>query len=154
MFRHEGFTENKVVRGGVLATTVAGLLAIGGCAEKGSSSPTGTPSTPVEQTGDQPARPDLIFDYRGGGSRIIEVYPGPDDLGPDRVSNGTYRDGDHAPAICKTVGRVVTANEAAGETPGSSNQWFEIEGSPGQRQFATALYTANAQDVAAKVPDC
>src|SRR5581483_1111770 len=50
--------------------------------------------------------PTLVFDDLGGGSSVIEVYPGVTSSVADKQYNGTFNSGDRVMAECKTEGRT------------------------------------------------
>ncbi|MFD8492282.1 hypothetical protein [Amycolatopsis sp. NPDC059657] len=109
----------------------------------------GGPTTPSANEG-QP----LIFDDLGGGSPIIQVYPGASGVPGDKVANGTFNSGDRVTALCKTRGRSVSSAPQLGEQPRTSEIWFRIIGIPGMRQYATAVYVKDPDALLGKLHDC
>lgn len=105
-------------------------------------------------TATSPGRPVMTFDALGGGSSIIEVYPGVKDTPEDKRPNGTYKNGNTAGAICKVTGRSISSNTAAGERSRKSDTWIEIAGSPGAKQYAPLTYAAIAQSQLDALPNC
>jgi hypothetical protein len=79
----------------------------------------------------------LRFDYLGARSTIIQVYPGAANTMADKASSGTFRDGDTAPIICKTIGRGVHSKKP--ELARHSDIWYKIEYA-GIIYYATAVY--------------
>ena len=96
----------------------------------------------------------LVFDALGGTPPIIRVYRGVTDSPQDKEHNGTFNDGEAMPAVCKTKGRTVSSNPAAGDRPRTSDDWIRIKGSPGQTQYATAVYVRDPEALLAKLPEC
>lgn len=96
----------------------------------------------------------LKFDGLGGGSSIINVYPGVKDVPQDKRPSGTYQSGNTAGAICKLSGRTVTSNTAEGEQPKQSSMWIQIAGSPGLKQYASLTYVDISQSQLQALPDC
>lgn len=140
--------------GGVIVAS--GALALAGC---GGGKKTETVTTTVEAT--QPAGTStsptaegvtLTFDDLGANSSIIQVYPGVESTPADKTSNGTFNSGDTVPAECKTEGRTV--HSVPPETPRQSNEWVRIHGTPGETQYATAVYVHSPDQLLSKLPDC
>ncbi len=96
----------------------------------------------------------LVFDDLGGGSSIIQVYPGVQNTEVDKQYNGTFNDGDIVGALCKTEGRQVSSDPSAGEVSRTSSEWVRINGTPGVDQYATAVYVENSDDLLGKLPVC
>jgi hypothetical protein len=118
--------------------TVAAALALAGCA-KGSGEAAATPS-PSPTTAS--AEPMFEFNDLGGGSDIIEVYPGPGDTAAERRSDGTaYRDGEVRPVVCYQEGRWVESHPDpdVGEEYRRSNIWYQLGGTA-TPYYATAVY--------------
>lgn len=113
-------------------------------------SPNHSRSTPSSFTG----RPVLTFNDLGGGSSIINVYPGVKDTPEDKLPNGTYQSGNSVGAICKTNGRKVTSDTAAGEHPKESSTWVQIAGTPGLTQYAPLTYAEMTQTQLRNLPSC
>lgn len=145
--------------GGTLA--FAGTLALAGCGGGKGNTAVDTTS-PLPTNRDVPADPNapisgqhtITFDDLGGGSSIIEVFPGIQDTPEDKTFNGTYRNGDVVQAICKAVGRPVHSDPSVGEEARSSNAWVRIVGTPGETQYATSVYIQNPQQALSSLPDC
>ena len=100
--------------------------------------------------------PYFQFDDLGGGSSIIQVYPGPGDTAADKVSNGTYRHGERAGVVCHAVGRTVVSHPEVGEQERESRDWYKLAGSTvvrGPDHYATATY-GSLQPPGATVPEC
>lgn len=97
----------------------------------------------------------LTFDYLGGGSKVIEVFPGVSNSLEDRRYDGTYYDGDQVTADCKTTGRKVSSNPSVGELPRQSDEWFSIEGpSPDGSYYVPAVYTEHPGQLWDELPNC
>lgn len=96
----------------------------------------------------------LTFDDLGGGLSIIMVYPGVKATTADRKFNGTYETGQVVSAICKTAGRLVVSNTTVGEASRQSSEWVQIEGTPGETQYATMTYADIAKDALSRLPEC
>ncbi|MFL6137395.1 MAG: hypothetical protein ACJ74O_06285 [Frankiaceae bacterium] len=97
----------------------------------------------------------FTFDALGGtSSKIIDVYPGVGTSAHDKNANGTFTDGDTAPALCKTTGRRITSDVSAGERPRSSNIWVRVQGSPGLVQYATLTYGDIGRAALSRLPHC
>jgi hypothetical protein len=107
-----------------------------------SSTPSGTTSSPM-----------LTFDALGGGSQIIDVYPGVRATVRDRTKNGTYTSGDVVRAICVTKGRTVSSDPSAGEQARKSDLWVRIASLPGVTLYATLTY-AEVVPPASELPTC
>lgn len=138
-----------------------GALALAGCSGNEDTLPaspaaTAQAPTPAEtQANASPSlHPILEFDYLDAGTPIIQVYPGVGDSAADRVANGTYNDGDSVLAECKTEGRTVSSDPSIGEEERTSNEWIRIQGTPGEEQYATAVYIKKPQDLLQKLPEC
>jgi hypothetical protein len=131
----------------------SGALALAGCGgeresrTKSAQSPSPTSAAKTEEH-------TLVFDDLGGGSSIIRVYPGVNDTEADKKANGTFNTGDSVPADCKTTGRTIKSDTSVGEENRSSADWVRIEGSPGETQYATAVYAQNPQKLLEQLPDC
>ena len=97
------------------------------------------------------------FNFMGGGSKVILVYPGVCDTDTAKAYDAQYLDKEKVPAICEATGRTVTRDAELGETPGSSNKWVELQfttGSSqgsGEREFATLAY---GEVVSGQLPPC
>lgn len=132
----------RAVAGGTAAVASLALLA-SGCGSSPSQNSDKTPVAPGN-------RPTLTFDDLGGGSSVIEVFPGP----RNNQYDGTYYDGDRVPAICKTEGRQRQSDPSVGETSRQSDEWIRIVGTPGERQFATAVYIEHPAQLLNQLPEC
>lgn len=141
-FRNPETRLGRVVTGGTAALASLALLA-SGC---GSSSSQNSDKTPI-RGGDNPT---LTFDDLGGGSSVIEVFPSP----RSDQYDGTYYDGDRATAICKTEGRERQSDPSVGELARQSDEWIRIVGTPGEQQFATAVYVEHPQHLLAQLTEC
>ncbi|MFL6162725.1 MAG: hypothetical protein ACJ74U_10905 [Jatrophihabitantaceae bacterium] len=84
--------------------------------------------------------PTLTFDDLGGGSSIINVYPGIQNTAQDKRSNGTYQSGSKVSVVCRATGRTITSDPSVGESPRSSSTWVRIIGTPGAQQYASLVY--------------
>jgi hypothetical protein len=122
----------------VLAGATAALL-VAACGSGqpagGSASNTNSTNTRVGVSNTAPAT--LTFDWLGGNSKIIQVYPGAANTAVDEVSNGTFASGQTAAIVCKTFGRWVTS--VPPERSRRSNVWYKIEAG-GKTYYATAVY--------------
>ena len=96
----------------------------------------------------------FTFDALGGGSSIIRVFPGVGDAPEDKVHNGTFNDGDTAPAVCKTTGRLVVSDTSVGERERESDVWIRVIGSPGVTQYAPLTYGSIPDDDLEELPSC
>lgn len=150
------------------AISLAGTLALSGCSS-GSNDPetpsetlslpsatttTQSPSNTSLPSSSSSETPNLIFDDLGGGSSIIRVYAGAGSNSQDLEANGTYNDGDAVPAECKTTGRTIESDISLGEEERTSNAWIRITGTPGEVQYATAVYVQNPDELLAQLPEC
>lgn len=144
------------VFGGVLAAT--GALALTGCGSNEGESKTTVASIKAQSNvpSSVPSKevPVLVFDDLGGGSSIIQVYPGAKDVAADKKTNGTFNVGDSVPAECKTEGRTVHSDMSTGEVDRTSSDWIRIEGAPGETQYATAVYVESPQTLLRQLPEC
>lgn len=140
------------------ALTAAGALALSGCG--GSESEPKTTAAPIETQSSVPSSvpakeaPMLIFDDLGGGSSIIQVYPGAKEAAGDKKANGTFNAGDSVYAECKIEGRTVHSNTSVGEADRTSRDWIRIESASGEAQYATAVYAKNPQTLLRQLPEC
>jgi len=153
--------KNWRVYGGVLAAT--GALALAGCGgsesePKATATTTQAPAPSETQTSTSSAptkeMPTLVFDDLGGGSSIIRVYAGVKQAAADKETTGTFNSGDSVPAECKTEGRTIHSDTSAGEADRTSSDWIRIHGTPGETQYATAVYVENPKDLLAQLPEC
>jgi hypothetical protein len=126
-----------------------------------STSTSYTPSTTTRATTTAPSTvptsgpgATLVFDDLGGGDPTIQVYPSPDDSAAGRISNGTFRHGQRVTAQCRRSGRTVNSDPSDGEMARSSDQWIRINGSPGQVQYATAVYVTDPDALVTSLPAC
>ncbi|HYH35972.1 MAG TPA: hypothetical protein VD706_00555 [Candidatus Saccharimonadales bacterium] len=163
--RNPDTRAGRLLYGGVAGSVVV-ALATGGCGSdpnKGLTDPAPTPrGNPPEHVGGQEGghanpnddhdHPQLVFDDLGGGSPYILVYPGPN-ADPDS-DNGVYPDGEAVDALCVTEGRTVQSDPSLGEERRESDDWIEIDGTPGERQFATAVYAHNPNQLVLQLPEC
>jgi hypothetical protein len=159
-----GLRENGVRKlSAALFTGSLALTALAGCGDgsntseisSNSQAPTATevPSSVLTtQSGSE--HPPLVFDDLHGGSSIIRVYPGVTESANDKESNGTFNDGDIVPAECKTEGRTVHSDPSVGEEDRTSSEWIRIHGTPGETQFATAVYVKSPSALLKKLPNC
>jgi hypothetical protein len=152
--RRRSIVENGWFR---LSTAVlVGSLTLMGCARAGESdsdAPSNAP-TLATTTAHPGVLPKLVFDDLHGGSPLIQVYPGVTESAADKQPNGTFNDGDSVTAECKTEGRDVHSDINAGESDRSSDEWVRIQGSPGETQYATAVYVENPSELLAQLPNC
>lgn len=158
---HASSRNRLLDRGLVKLSTIvlAGSLILTSCGrgndEEARPSASGLPtsaSTSGNALGSTPPR--LVFDDLHGGSPIVEVYPGVTASAADRQANGSFNDGDSVPAECKTEGRTVHSNPGLGEEDRNSSDWIRIQGSPGETQYATAVYVENPSELLASLPSC
>jgi hypothetical protein len=156
--------DTRVGRAGVAGTTAVAALALlaSGCGGT-SGNQNHKPVAPGQTSGRTAGKPSsshesghaqLTFDYLGGGSKVIEVFPGVGNSPEDKKFDGTYYDGEHVTADCQTDGREVHSDPGLGEQRRQSNVWFLIEGTPGETQYATAVYTQNPHQLIMELPDC
>lgn len=152
-------------RAALVSPLLAGTLALGlsGC---GGSSPNQAPQAPSSTTSTAPVPETptastlvatdvtLRFDALGGGSSIIRVFPGVKDTSQDKLANGTFADGQTAPAVCKTSGRRVNSDPSVGERKRSSGEWVRVVGTPGETQYATLTYADVSRQGLAKLKQC
>jgi hypothetical protein len=143
VFNHQGCSirRDDIVKqwlvGSIGACLITVLTACGSTAN-----PSGAPTTgPV-------ALPTLIFDYLGGNSPYILVYPGSSDSQTDRKSSGGFNNGDTVQVICRTTGRMVRS--VYPERPRQSDVWYKVA-LGGQEYYATKVYTS---DVQGSIPSC
>jgi hypothetical protein len=111
------------------------------------SSEAAAPAVPTAE-----AHGNITFDYLGAKSQVVQVYTGPGTSQADRQPNGTYLDGQKAPADCKIIGRSVTS--VPPELHRQSNNWIKIEGPAGAAEYATAVYVQDPAAVLAALPTC
>lgn len=122
---------------------VVAVLLLGAVAACSSSQPGGSASNTNRSTGNigvsnsAPSTATLTFDWLGGNSTIIQVYPGAANTPPDRVSSGTFENGQTATVVCKTLGRWVKS--VPPEENRHSNVWYKIQAG-GKTYYATAVY--------------
>jgi hypothetical protein len=155
-------SRNRLLDNGLVKLSTAvlvGSLLLTGCGRRDSDevgpSASGSPTVVGTDLGIPDAiSPRLVFDDLHGGSAIIEVYPGVTNAAADRQANGSFNDGDSVPAECKAKGRTVHSNPALGEEDRSSDDWIRIQGSPGEIQYATAVYVENPGELLRDLPDC
>ena len=142
--------------GGVAVLIAAIVLVISLTGEQGSNGNPNEGDTTGQTQAPGPAGQGdpLVFDGLGGGNSIIRVYPGVSDLATDKVANGTFNSGDTATALCKAKGRSVSSDPKVGEQPRTSDMWIRIVGSPGVRQYATAVYVKDSDALLGKLPAC
>jgi hypothetical protein len=96
----------------------------------------------------------FTFDDLGGGSPIIQVYPGVTDKPEDKMANGSFEDGQTTTALCKTTGRMVHSVPADGELDEQSDVWVKVLGRSGMTHYATLVYGNMPPDVLASLPEC
>lgn len=96
----------------------------------------------------------LTFDALGGGSTIIQVYPGVQNNPADKLANGTFRNGDTVRATCQTIGRTITSVPSEGERFVQSNRWVRVVGTPELTQYASLTYANIAAADLAALPMC
>jgi hypothetical protein len=144
----------RVVVGiGALTLAVVASGCGGGEDRDASPAPVETTQQPMD-TSTETEGATLTFDDLGGGSSIIQVYPGVEDIPARKKFNGTYNDGDTVDAECKTKGRTVHSDTSVGEENRSSNDWIRIHGTPGETQYATAAYVEDPEQLLAQLPVC
>lgn len=142
------------------ALVAAGALALSGCgSDEGEQRATQTAQVlapdetqPRNNTQTSSEAPVLVFDDLAGGSSVIEVYPGVKDTKRDKKRNGTFMSGQPAVAECKTEGRTVQS--APGEENRTYSEWIRIQGTPGEAQYATAVYVENPDVLLEQLPVC
>lgn len=152
------FVENNRIGAGLmLASVVVVSGTIAGCGN-GESNPTHTYASPTASTEavpwGSPELPRLVFDALNTGSSIIAVYPGVGESAADRQPNGTFSDGQSIPAECQTEGRIVTSEKSPGHNARTSNVWIRIEGTPGETQYATAVYVEDPTTLLGQLKPC
>lgn len=140
---------------GVAVAVVA--LSLSGCSGGGKAKAMPIPVEVSQPAGTLATTPSegitLTFDDLGGGSSIIEVYPGVRDTPKDRQYNGTYNSGDTASAECKATGRTVHSIPSAGEANRSSNEWIRLR-TQGEQQYATAVYVGDPTALLGRLTLC
>lgn len=139
-----------VFRGGMFAGAL-GATVLTGCSDS-DTKPERSAVTPVSEVKVEEHK--LVFDDLDGGSPIIRVYPGVQNTPGDRMHNGTYNDGDVVGADCKTTGREVSSDPSVGETDRTSDQWVRIHGTPGEVQYASAVYVEQPDTLLATLEEC
>jgi hypothetical protein len=142
----------RALAAGVSAAAALALIA-SGCGGSGSAeSSKSSTESPHKSGGNEPTLTfnALTFDDLGGGSSVIEVFPSP----TDKQYNGTYYDGDQVDPICKTQGREVHSDPKAGEQNRQSDEWIRIHGSPGETEYATAVYVEHPAQLLHQLPEC
>lgn len=124
--------------------------------EPSTTTPSSTTSSTSTSTSTSfvPSSAQLTFDDLGGGSSIIAVYPGYTSSARDTEPNGTYAGGQDATAICVASGRTVNSHPEQGERTLSSDKWIRITGSPGNTQYASAVYVKDSQALIDVLPAC
>ncbi len=155
-----GIGESWLNRTGVLFVGGALMLSAcsGGANQSKETGVTGTPTAaPTSSSSAVKERQNLVFDYLGGGSRSVFVYPGvttePEDKVPLKAP--VYTDGDVVVAECKLTGRLVSSHPELGETDRTSDQWIRVHSdTPGVAQYATAVYVENYKDLLARLDVC
>ena len=153
---HGGIERNWRTFSGIILAS--GALALAGCGGGSKNAETTTPTTVgITQPGGTSANPNtkgvtLTFDDLGANSSIIQVYPGVGNTSADKLADGTYNNGDAVPAECKTEGR--TAHSVPPETPRQSSEWIRIHGTPGETQYATAVYAQSPDKLLSQLPNC
>jgi hypothetical protein len=132
-----------------VAMLAAASLALEACGSDNKPVATPTPDTAGRY---EPGKDhQLVFDSLGGDSSIIQVYPNP----KRKIEhNGTFNDDGVVGAECKTEGRMVHSDPKAGEEPRKSEEWIKIDGSPGQVQYATAVYVKDPAKLLRELPEC
>jgi hypothetical protein len=137
-----------------LAFAVAAGLALSACTSGDAETkptPAGVVATASPEAATGPT-PSLVFNDLGGGSSIIEVYPGPTESSTDRGANATYSHGDMVAVDCQTTGREVHSHPERGEENRTSDIWYRL-GETATAQYATAVY-ASITPSEAVVPAC
>jgi len=135
---------------------LAGALALTACGGSETPPPTHVPTTVSAAPNTSPTESGkedryVLFNDLGGGA-MIATFRGPGDSSADRELTGHYyRDGDTAPVICQTEGRLETSNPApSNETPASSKIWYGINRTG---EYVSAVYTT-IEPPTAVVPHC
>jgi hypothetical protein len=155
--------DTRVGRAGVAGTAAltAFVLLVSGCGDSSGNqdhSPAASGQTSGRTAGNpsshESGHAQLTFDYLGGGSKVIEVFPGVGNTPEDKKFDGTYYDGESVTADCQTDGREVHSDPSIGEQKRQSDVWFLIEGTPGETQYATAVYTQNPHQLTMELPEC
>ncbi len=137
------------------ALACAVLAACGGSGKHQTVSATSTSSVEAAASPTTLApKLNVTFDDLGGGDSIIQVYSGIDGAPSDQVHNGTFNNGDTAPAVCKATGRMIHSHPELGEQNRQSDQWVRIIGSPGMTQYATVVYLKNPDSFLPQLPNC
>jgi hypothetical protein len=159
------FGDRKVRSGTVLfgvgALALAALAGCGSANTTGATAPSAaaaasnTEATPsgANTQGSQSSATShaiLTFDALGGGSNVIEVYPGSADTAHDKTSDGTFEAGQTADVICEEPGRTVNSHPEEGERRRTSSIWYKIAAG-GQTYFATGTY---ADVSGGPIPQC
>lgn len=147
--------RNWRMLGSALAAT--GALALAGCSSSKpeSSTTVDVPSRSAAASAASRAAAKLIFDnLHSNASTIIQVYPGYTGNAADKKFNGTFKSGDIVSADCKVEGRTVHSDPGDGEEARTSSEWVKIEGTPGETQYATAVYVQNTDALLKQLPNC
>jgi hypothetical protein len=152
--------RNWRLRGRIFAA--AGLLVLAGCGggegEPQTSAGTARTSASGEVLPGASATaaegPMLVFDDLGGGSSIIQVYPGVTNTAAHKRANGTFNDGDAVPAECWVKGREVESDPSVGEAARTSEDWVRITGTPGEVQYATTTYAKDPEALLPQLDEC
>jgi hypothetical protein len=154
---------NRVLRAGTFLLT--GSLVLSACTGGGKGEDKGigrggshADRAPASASAISPNKPILVFDSLGGGSSVIKVYPGVTESTRDTEHNGTYYDGNKVFAECKVTegGRMMHSDTSPSvhEKDRSSDDWIRIQGTPGEIQYATAVYAENPDQLLAQLPEC
>lgn len=158
---HRTRSRSRLLGLGLLIAVVAAVFwLVGSSAFRSTKASAGSSTGPVPvgsstaATGTATEAPLLTFDDLGGGSSIMEVYPGIKDDPQDRLPNGTFRAGEFTRALCKATGRTVSSDTGVGERPRQSDMWIQIVGSPGVKQYAPLTYAEVSAAVLQALPVC
>ncbi len=164
--KHSETVRHKIEVARWKAVGVVGFsaLALAGCGGGGESTPKETvtvtesaapsaePVLPSTTQGGPGSTASYQFNYRGGGSKIILVYPGTSTSAEDTKSNAQYYSGETYAIECQEQGRTVKTGP--GEQPVESNVWYRLMVEPGDVQYASQTYGDITIPKDVTIPEC
>jgi hypothetical protein len=108
---------------------------------------------PIEKT-PTTKLPEIVFNYLGGNSKVIKVYPGPGNSVAEGRYSGTYFDGERHEVECQDSTDTRTVHSVEPETARESSVWYKLRLPEGQGpQYATAVY-ADVATPDIPIPPC